>query len=115
MGSVDTWVGYGGRLRPDRAAVAANARVVSWKSLNERGGKLAAGLAAEGALRGSRIGVRSRDPLGVIEVVAACARLGTVAVTLDPGAAVAKASLFALVSSADPIGLAQTEAVETEA
>jgi hypothetical protein len=41
-------------------------------------------LAAEGALRGSRIGVRSGDPLGVIEVIAARAWLGAVAVPLDP-------------------------------
>ncbi|HET9970439.1 MAG TPA: AMP-binding protein [Streptosporangiaceae bacterium] len=122
MGSVDTWVGYWGRLRPDRAAVAANARVVTWKSLAERGGRLAAGLAAEGALRGSRIGVRSRDPLGVIEVIAACARLGTVAVPLDPDSdqdrlrgIVASAELFALLSEADEIGLDKGRAeIETE-
>lgn len=85
MGSVDTWVGYWGRLRPARAAVATNARAVTWKSLNERAGHLAAGLAAEGALGGSRIGVRSSDPVAVIEVIAACARLGTVAVPVDSG------------------------------
>jgi hypothetical protein len=114
MGSVDTWVGYWARLRPARAAVAANARAVTWKSLNERSGRLATGLAEEGALGGSRIGVLSRDPVLVIEVIAACARLGTVAVPLDPGATVAEAGLFALVSSADQIGLAETEAVEPE-
>jgi acyl-CoA synthetase (AMP-forming)/AMP-acid ligase II len=84
MGSVDTWVGYWGRLRPDRPAIAVGARVVTWGSLAGRSGRLAAGLAAEGARRGSRIGVLSRDPAGVIEVIAACARLGAVAVPLDP-------------------------------
>jgi acyl-CoA synthetase (AMP-forming)/AMP-acid ligase II len=107
MGSVDSWVGYWARLRPARAAVAANARAVTWKALNERSGRLATGLAAEGTLGGSRIGVRSRDPVLVIEVIAACARLGAVAVPLDPGAT---AALFALVSRADQIGLAEAGA-----
>jgi acyl-CoA synthetase (AMP-forming)/AMP-acid ligase II len=60
------------------------ARILTWGSLAARSGRLAAGLAAEGAGRGRRIGVLSRDPAGVIEVIAACARLGAVAVPLDP-------------------------------
>jgi acyl-CoA synthetase (AMP-forming)/AMP-acid ligase II len=104
MGSVDTWTGYWGRLRPGRAALVAGTRVVTWGSLAGRSGRLAAGLAAEGAGRGSRIGVLSRDPAGVIEVIAACARLGAVAVPLDPAtgpdqlrAMVAGAGLWALL------------------
>lgn len=115
MGSVDTWVGYWARLRPDRLAAVGDARAVTWKSLNERGGRLAAGLAAERAVRGSRIGVLARDPLGVIEAIAACARLGIVAVLLDPDsdqdrlrAGVAAADLFALLSDVDQIGLDET-------
>jgi fatty-acyl-CoA synthase len=105
MGSVDTWVGYWGRLRPARPAIAVGARVLTWGSLAGRSGRLAAGLAAEGARRGSRIGVLSRDPAGVIEVIAACARLGAVAVPLDPAtgpdqlrAMVAGAGLWALMT-----------------
>jgi acyl-CoA synthetase (AMP-forming)/AMP-acid ligase II len=105
MGSVDTWVGYWARLRPGRPAIAAGPRIVTWESLASRSGRLAAGLAAEGAGRGSRIGVLSRDPAGVIEVIAACARLGAVAVPLDPAtdpdrlrAMVAGAGLWALMT-----------------
>lgn len=108
MGSVDTWVGYWGRLRPARPAIAVGARVLTWGSLAARSGRLAAGLAAEGARRGSRIGVLSRDPAGVIEVIAACARLGAVAVPLDPASdpgrlreLTAGAGLWALMSDPD--------------
>jgi len=111
MGSVDTWVGYWGRLRPGRAAVAAGGCAVTWGALADRSGRLAAGLAAEGAGRGRRIGVRSRDPIRVIEVIAACARLGAVAVPLDPARdqdrlrrIVARAGLFALLTSDDQVG-----------
>jgi len=115
VGSVDSWVGYWARLRPARAAVATNARAVTWKSLNERSGRLATGLAAAGALGGSRIGVLSRDPVLVIEVIAACARLGTVAAPLNPAGdpdrlrgQVAGTDLFALLSEVDEIGLDET-------
>jgi acyl-CoA synthetase (AMP-forming)/AMP-acid ligase II len=108
MGSVDTWVGFWGRRGPDRPAVAAGPRVLTWGSLAGRSSRLAAGLAAEGARRGSRIGVLSGDPAGVIEVIAACARLGAVAVPLDPGSdpgrlreLTAGAGLWALMSDPD--------------
>ena len=108
MGSVDTWVGFWGRRGPDRPAVATGPRVLTWGSLAGRSSRLAAGLAAERARRGSRIGVLSRDPAGVIEVIAACARLGAVAVPLDPGSdpdrlreLAAGAGLWALMSDPD--------------
>jgi fatty-acyl-CoA synthase len=131
MGSVDTWVGYWGRLRPARLAIAVGAHVLTWGSLAGRSGRLAAGLAAEGAGRGSRIGVLSRDPAGVIEVITACARLGAVAVPLDPASdpdrlreLTAGAGLWALMSDPDlaaimalgPLsGAAQTGAAQTGA
>lgn len=54
MGSVDTWAGYWGRLRPARPAIAAGARVVTWGSLAEWSSRLAAALAAAGAGRDGR-------------------------------------------------------------
>ncbi|HEX3923881.1 MAG TPA: AMP-binding protein [Streptosporangiaceae bacterium] len=105
MGSVDTWTGYWGRLRPARPAIAVGARILTWGSLADRSSRLAAGLAAEGAGRGHRIGVLPDDPAAVIEVIAACARLGAVAVPLDPAsdpgrlrAMVAGAGLWALMT-----------------
>ncbi|HEU5390300.1 MAG TPA: AMP-binding protein [Streptosporangiaceae bacterium] len=99
---MDTWVGYWGRLRPARAALAAGARVVTWGALADRSSRLAAGLASAGAGPGNRIGGLSRDPVGVVEVIAACAWLGAVAVPLDPasdsGQLTERVGLFALVT-----------------
>ena len=106
MGSVDTWVGYWGRLRPGRAAIAAGGRVLTWGSLDNRSRRLAAGLAAEGAGRGSRIGVRSGDFTVVVEVIAACAWLGAVAVPLDPAGdpdQLRGMALWALVTETDEL------------
>ena len=84
MGSVDTWVDFWGRRGPARPAIAVGSDVITWGSLADRSGRLAAGLAGTGAMPGSRIGVLSRDPLRVIEVIAACARLGAIAAPMNP-------------------------------
>lgn len=103
-------------------------RVVTWGSLAGRSSRLAAGLAAEGAGRGRRIGVLSRDPAGFlaaglekgdrvggllrngpeyIEVILGCARIGAIFVPLNPlltaselRALAADAGLSALVTQA---------------
>ena len=84
MGSVDTWVDFWGRRGLARPAIAVGAEAVTSGALADRGSRLAAGLAGAGAAPGSRIGVLSDDPVRVIEVIAACARLGAIAVPMDP-------------------------------
>jgi fatty-acyl-CoA synthase len=86
MGSVDTWVGFWGRRGHVRPVIAVGAEILTWGSLADRSSRLAAGLARAGASPGSRVGVVSRDPVRVIEVITACAWLGAVAAPLDPAA-----------------------------
>src|ERR1700744_566568 len=103
MGSVDTWVSFWGRRGPDRLALASGTRVVSWGALAGRSARLAAGLAGVGAVLGSRVGVVARDPIDVVEVIAACAQAGAIAVLLDDPGMAERAGLFALVTDPDEL------------
>ncbi|MDN5917302.1 MAG: AMP-binding protein, partial [Pseudonocardia sp.] len=85
MGSLDSWVRYWAGRGPARPALVVGDTVVTWGELADRAGRLAAGMAERGAGAGDRIDIVTRDPLVLVEMLAACAYRGAVAVPRDPG------------------------------
>jgi long-chain acyl-CoA synthetase len=69
--------------RPLHAAVRHRARIVTYAQLDERSNRLAQGLIAAGARSESRIAHLDRSAPEVVELLAAAAKLGAVAVPLN--------------------------------
>lgn len=76
--------------------------VITWCGLAERADRLAAGLAERGVGAGDRVDIVTRDPLVLVEMLAACARGGAVAVPRDPADGLGPLSPPATLLDADP-------------
>src|SRR4051795_962320 len=72
-----------GAARPAHVAVRHRSRDVTYAQLDERSNRLARTLLAAGAGPGSRIAHLDRSAPEVVELLAACAKLGAVAVPLN--------------------------------
>ncbi|MFN0301970.1 MAG: class I adenylate-forming enzyme family protein [Burkholderiales bacterium] len=71
------------RLYPDRLAVVAGDVRLTYRSLAERVGRLAAGLARHGLVAGDRLALLDRNSFRYMEVNFACAVLGVILVPLN--------------------------------
>ena len=97
--------------RPAHPAVRHRARTVSYASLDERSNRLAQALLAAGAGAGSRVAHLDRSAPEVVELLAACAKLGAVAVPLNWR--LAAAELTTIVTDADaPVVLAGPDFID---
>jgi acyl-CoA synthetase (AMP-forming)/AMP-acid ligase II len=71
--------------RPDERATIFAGRTRTWRELHERSNQLANRLLAEGVERGDRVAVASPTSDLVAETLAALAKVGVVAVPINPG------------------------------
>ena len=69
--------------RPEHPAVRHRERTLTYAALHERSNRLATALLAAGAGPGSRVAHLDRSAPEVVELLAACAKLGAVAVPLN--------------------------------
>ncbi|HET9018762.1 MAG TPA: AMP-binding protein, partial [Acetobacteraceae bacterium] len=66
------------RLRADAPALEAGGRVLSYRALDDRAGRLAAALARAGIGAGDRVAILAENRAEYVELFLAAARLGAV-------------------------------------
>src|SRR5262245_63164875 len=99
------------QTRPDAVAIRHRDRALTYADLHSRSNRLAQALLASGAGAGSRIAHLDRSAPEVVELLAACAKLGAVAVPLNWR--LAAAELAAVVEDAGaPLLIAGPEYVD---
>lgn len=80
---IGSWLTCRKRLTPDREAVVDGERRVSYRQLNRRVNRLAAGLQSFGLQSGDRVAMLAYNRLEFIELILATAKLGLVLVPLN--------------------------------
>lgn len=83
MSGIAAWTIFHGRYRPNAPFIVYDGEVTTWGAFEQRTAEFAAGLAAVGVRRGSRVGALMRNHAAFFEVVVATARLGAVFVPLN--------------------------------
>lgn len=83
-------------------------QATTWSELNERGARVAGGLAAAGIRKGDRIGLLLRNQPAFFEVLLACARIGAVLVSLN--IRLIARELAEIAADCDPAALVTEEA-----
>ena len=71
------------RWRPDAIALWFDDRAVTWRELDERTDRLAAGLAARGVVQGDRVAVLMGNRIEWVELTVALLKLGALTVPLN--------------------------------
>src|SRR5262245_5092008 len=76
-------IGRGARLHGEAPAVIQGERTLSFRDVQERVDRLAAGLATLGIARGDRICILAQNDVAYVDLYGACARQGIIAYPIN--------------------------------